>query len=107
MSLISLAVRTQEPVQESHSEAHTSTLGKKPSQKSTIRIRPSIHSFPVIDHPLQARHGSSYWRNYNDQGRWVPGSHTPTLAQGKSDNKLRLKMKHLFISAELRIKTYR
>lgn len=106
MSLIS-AVRTQEPVQESHSEARTSTLGRKPSQKSTIRISSLAHPFTTNDHPPHTRHGSSYWRSSNDQGRWIPGSHTPTLAQGKTDNKLGIKIKHLFINAELRTETYR
>ena len=39
MSLISLAIRTQEPVQETHAWAHTSTPGKKPSQTNIIRIK--------------------------------------------------------------------
>lgn len=106
MSLIS-AARTQEPVQDSHSEARTSTLGRKPSQKGTLRISPCVHSFTAIDPPPHAGHGSIYWRSNNDQGRWVPDSHTPTLARGKADSKLRIKIKHLFISAELRTKTYR
>lgn len=106
MSLISLAVRTQEPVQESHSRAHIFTLGKRPSQKSPIRIRSFVRSFTVTDHPLWARHGPSYWRNSSDQGRWIPGSHTPILTLGKSD-KLSIRVKHLFTSAELRIRTYR
>lgn len=39
MSLISLAIHIQEPVQETHSWTHTSTPGKKPSQTNTIRIK--------------------------------------------------------------------
>lgn len=39
MSLISLATRTQEPVQETHSWAHTNTPGKNASQTNIIRIK--------------------------------------------------------------------
>lgn len=39
MSLISLATRTQEPVQETHSRAHTNTPGKKASQTNIIGIK--------------------------------------------------------------------